>query len=54
MLNPKRVSEEDVETGDIKTFPSIYMAGKFIDRCPQTIVNWNGKIWKNRYKINIQ
>ena len=54
MHNPKTVSLEDVETGEIKTFPSIYMMAKFIDHCPQTIVNWNGRTWKNKYKINIQ
>ena len=40
--NPRKVSLEDVETGEIKTFPSIYKAGKFIDQSPQTIVYWDG------------
>ena len=30
MRNPKKVSLEDVEIGEIKSFPSIYMAGKFM------------------------
>ena len=51
--NPKKVTLEDVETGEIKTSASIYKAGKFIDHCPRTIVNWNGRTWKNKYKINI-
>ena len=54
MLNPRKVSLEDVKTGEIKTFPTIYKAGKFIDHSPQTIVYWNGKVWRNKYKINIQ
>ena len=34
MKNPRNVSLEDIETGEIKTFPSIYKAGKFIDEAP--------------------
>ena len=44
MHNPRKVSLEDVEMGEIKTFPSIYKAGKFIDQSPQTIVYWDGKV----------
>ena len=29
--NPRKVSQEDIKTGEIKTFPSIYKAAKFID-----------------------
>ena len=29
--NPKEVMLEDIETGEIKAFPSIYKASKFID-----------------------
>ena len=35
--NPRKVSLEDIETGKIKTFPSIYKAAKFKDQAPQTI-----------------
>ena len=35
--NPRKVMLEDIETGEIKTFPSIYKAAKFIDQAPQTI-----------------
>ena len=52
--NPRKVSLEDVETGEIKTFPSIYKAGKFIDQYLQTIVYWDGKVLRNRYRINVQ
>ena len=48
--NPRKVSLEDVETGEIKTFPSIYKAGKFIDQSPQTIFYWDGRVWR----INIR
>ena len=52
--NPKKVMLEDIETGDIKTFPSIYKAAKFIDQAPQTITYWDGGVWKNKYKVLIQ
>ena len=45
---------EDIETGEIKTFPSIHKAGKFIDQAPQMIIYWNGRVWKNKYKVEIQ
>ena len=52
--NPRKVMLEDVETGEIKTFPSIYKAAKFIDQAPQTITYWNGEVWKNTYKVVIE
>ena len=52
--NPRKVMLEDVETGEIKTFPSIYKAAKFIDQAPQTITYWDGRVWKNKYKVLIQ
>ena len=52
--NPRKVKLQDVETGEIKIFPSIYKAAKFIDQAPQTITYWNGGVWKNKYKVVIQ
>ena len=52
--NPRRVSLEDIEKGEIKAFPSIYKAAKFIDQSPQTINYWDGKAWKNKYKVKVQ
>ena len=51
--NPRKVSLEDTETGEINNFPSIYKAAKFIDRAPQTITYWNGGVWKNKYEVAI-
>ena len=36
-INPNKVILEDIETGEIKTFPSIYRAAKFIDRAPRRL-----------------
>ena len=54
MHNPRKVSRENIETGEIKTFPSIYKAGKFINQSPQTIVYWDDRVWKNKYKVEVQ
>ena len=47
--NPKKVILEDIKTGEIKTFPSIYRAAKFIDQAPQTITYWGNRegAWNN-------
>ena len=44
---------EDIKTNEIKTFPSIYKAAKFIDKAPLTITYWGKKeeAWNNKYKI---
>ena len=54
--NPKKVILEDIETGEIKTFPSIYRAAKFIDQAPQTITYWGNRegAWNNKYKVVIK
>ena len=54
--NPKKVILEDIETGEIKTFPSIYRAAKFIDQAPQTITYWGNRegAWNNQYKVVIK
>ena len=54
--NPRKVMLEDIETGEIKTFSSIYKAAKFIDQAPQTITYWGKKkgAWNNKYKVVIE
>ena len=53
MKNPRKVTLKDIETDEIKTFPSIYKASKFIDRSPVMIYFWDGKVWNNKYKVEI-
>ena len=45
----------DVETGEKKTFESIYKASQFLDKSPQTIRHYGLRkgIWKKKYKIII-
>ena len=54
--NPKKVILDAIETGEIKTFPLIYRAAKFIDQTPQTITYWGNRegAWNNKYKVVIK
>ena len=54
--NPKKVILEDIETGEIKFFSSIYREAKFIDQAPQTITYWGNRegAWNNKYKVVIK
>ena len=54
--NPRKVMLEGIETREIKIFPSIYKAAKFIDQAPQTVTYWENRegAWNNKYKVVIQ
>ena len=54
--NPRTVKVEDIKTSEIKTFPSIYEASKFLDTSPYTIYYWGNKVgaWKNKYEIFVE
>ena len=45
--SPISVKLIDIETKEEKTFPSIYKASQYLDKCPQTIRNFG----KNKYQI---
>ena len=51
--SPVSVKFIDVETKEEKTFPPIYKAAQFLDKCPQTIRHFGKKkgIWNNKYQI---
>ena len=54
--SPKKVILIDVETKEEKTFPSIYKAAQFLDKCPQTIRHFGIKkgVWNKKYQIMIE
>ena len=54
--NKRKVILKDIETGEKKTFPSIYKASKFIDQAPQTITYWGKRegAWNNKYQVVVQ
>ena len=53
---PISVKFIDIETKEEKTFPSIYKAAQFLDKCPQTIAHYGRKkgIWNKIYQIIIE
>ena len=54
--SPIGVKLIDIETKEEKTFPSIYKASQYLDKCPQTIRHFGKKkgIWNNKYQIIIE
>ena len=51
--SPISVKLIDIETKEEKTFPSIYKASQFLDKCPQTIRLFGKRkgIWNKKYQI---
>ena len=54
--SPISVKLIDIKTKEEKTFPSIYKASQFLDKCPQTIRHFGKRkgIWNNKYQIIIE
>ena len=54
--SPVNVKIIDIETGEEKTFPSIYKTAQFLDRSPQTIRHYGQRkgIWNKKYQIIIE
>ena len=54
--NKRKVILTDIGTGEIRTFPSIYKAAKFIDQSPISVSNWGKRegAWNNKYKVVVQ
>ena len=54
--SPVKVKIIDIETGEEKTFPSIYKTAQFLDRSPQTIRHYGPRkgIWNKKYQIIIE
>ena len=54
--NKRKVILTDIGTGEIKTFPSIYKAAKFIDQSPISVSNWGKRegASNNKYKVVVQ
>ena len=53
--SPVKIKIIDIETGEEKTFPSIYKTAQFLDRSPQTIRHYGQRkgIWNKKYQIII-
>ncbi len=51
--NPKRVEIRDLETGVVNIYPSLYKASRAIGCGTIVITNNDGKVWHERYAINV-
>ena len=51
--SPISVKLIDIETKEEKTFPSIYKAAQYLDKCPQTIRHFGKRkaVFNNKYQI---
>ena len=49
----KTVQVRDLETGETKSYPSIYSCAKAFKVNPGTIVFFNGRLYDDNYEINI-
>ena len=54
--SPVKVKIIDIETGEEKTFPSIYKTAQFLNRSPQTIRHYGQRkgIWNKKYQVIIE
>ena len=54
--SPVKVKIIDIETGEEKTFPSIYKTAQFLDKSPQTIRHYGQRkgIWNKKYRVIIE
>ena len=51
--SPKKVEIQDMETGEIIVYSSMYKAAKRFNQQSRLIYAYDGKVWKNRYAIKV-
>ena len=51
--SPKKVEIQDMETGKIIIYSSMYQAAKRFSQQSGLISTYDGKVWRNRYAIKI-
>ena len=49
--SPKKIEIQDMETGEIIIYSSMYKAAKRYNQQSRLISTYNGKVWKNRYAL---
>ena len=50
---PKKVEIQDMETGEIIIYSSMYKAAKRFNQQSRLISTYDGKVWRNRYAIKV-
>ena len=53
MQIPKKVEIDDLVTDHVLLYPSFYKAALALDQNTGVIGMYNGKVWRNRYAINV-
>ena len=51
--SPKKVEIQDMETGEIIEYSSMYKAAKRFSQQSRLIYAYDGKVWRNRYAIKV-
>ena len=51
--SPKKVEIQDMETGEIIVYFSMYKAAKRFNQKSRLIYAYDGKVWRNRYAIKV-
>ena len=51
--SPKKVETQDMETGEIIIYSSMYKANKRFNQQSRLISRYDGKVWRNRYAIKV-
>ena len=51
--SPKKVEIQDMETGEIIIYSSMYKAAKRFNQQSRLIYAYDGKVWTNRYAIKV-
>ena len=51
--NPKKVEIQDMETGEIMIYSSMYKAAKTFNQQSRLISAYDGNVWRKRYAIKV-
>jgi len=51
--NPKQVRITDLTTNEVTTYKSLYSAGKSLSHSSKIINDYDGRVYKDRYRIEI-
>jgi len=51
--NPRPVTLENTETGEITSYPSLYRAGRSLHRAPHSFLYFNGRTMNGKYNVTV-
>ena len=52
-ISPKKVEIQDIETGEIIIYSSMYKAANRFNQRSRLISTYDGKVWRNRYALKV-